>query len=402
MREGWESVELGEVLTEVARPVRVADLDVVNYAGVRWYAGGVYAREQVPAAAVKGARVSELREGDIVYNRMWATKASFGIARADVDGCHVTNDFPIFRPKDDRLLVEYLGLLFTNPGFQEDAAARAKGTTERRRLNQKDFLNMSVVLPPAPQQRRIVDLVAAVDDAIEVSGELSEASAALLDGYLDSLRHEQHRKLGALSDVRSGASWSAANGQTTPSPDHRPVLTIVNTRPDGTIDLRERTYVKGLTPAVATLTEHSLVMVRTNGNRSRIGNVYRPGSDNIGDAVSAFQFIVEPKDPSDRAFIYWMIRRPACQAVISAAASGSTGLGNIAASWLRELELPWPDADDRVVFTSHCEAMFEFSAESRAHTAALRDLRSNLLTALLSGEHDIPESYDRLLEEVAA
>lgn len=28
----------------------------------------------------------------------------------------------------------------------------------------------------------------------------------------------------------------------------------------------------------------------------------------------------------------------------------------------------------------------------------LRELRSNLLTALLSGEHEIPESYDELLE----
>lgn len=33
---------------------------------------------------------------------------------------------------------------------------------------------------------------------------------------------------------------------------------------------------------------------------------------------------------------------------------------------------------------------------ARASLQALRDLRSNLLAALLSGEHEIPESYDEV------
>lgn len=38
---------------------------------------------------------------------------------------------------------------------------------------------------------------------------------------------------------------------------------------------------------------------------------------------------------------------------------------------------------------------------ARATAEALRTLRSNLLTVLLSGEHEIPASYDALLGEVA-
>ena len=42
-------------------------------------------------------------------------------------------------------------------------------------------------------------------------------------------------------------------------------------------------------------------------------------------------------------------------------------------------------------------------SERRAATslADLRTLRSNLLTALLSGEHEIPESYDELIQEAS-
>jgi len=125
--------KLGEVLTQVSRPVAVADLDSVPYAGVRWYAGGVYERDVVDASSVKGKTLSRIHTGDIVYNRMWATKASFGVAGKDVDGCLVTNDFPSFVTTGEAL-DRYVGLLFYDKAFQERASARATGTTERRRL----------------------------------------------------------------------------------------------------------------------------------------------------------------------------------------------------------------------------------------------------------------------------
>lgn len=65
------------------------------------------------------------------------------------------------------------------------------------------------------------------------------------------------------------------------------------------------------------------------------------------------------------------------------------------------IELPMPDLDAQQVT---CGVLDELWAahQARIETAnRLRDLRSNLLTVLLSGEHEIPESYDELMEEVA-
>ncbi len=52
-----------------------------------------------------------LSAGDITYNRMWATKGAFGVASSDVEGCMVTNDFPVFRSKG-AVLPEFLRLVF--------------------------------------------------------------------------------------------------------------------------------------------------------------------------------------------------------------------------------------------------------------------------------------------------
>lgn len=50
-------------------------------------------------------------------------------------------------------------------------------------------------------------------------------------------------------------------------------------------------------------------------------------------------------------------------------------------------------------------ALDDQAIAARATVEAIRALRSNLLTVLLSGEHDIPEKYDQFLnldEEAAA
>lgn len=255
----------------------------------------------------------------------------------------------------------------------------------------------TVALPPLAEQRRIVDLIAAVDDAIEAADGEAIHTSQLLDAMLNAEEDESSMAVGAVAHISSGASWGKAdlrdNGD-----EASTVMTIANTKPDGTVS-GVPTYVAGLSPKAGRLGSSSIVAIRTNGNHDRIGNVYRVPSEYIGAAVSAFQLIIEAGSPNDSPYLYWMLRRPAFQADVSAAASGSTGLGNIAASKLRQMTIPWPnDADERTRRVSSFERVADVIDLARAAAQALRTLRSNLLTVLLSGEHEIPESYDHLLD----
>ncbi|MEH0404266.1 restriction endonuclease subunit S [[Kitasatospora] papulosa] len=159
----WQRTTLGEVTTQVSRAVRVEDLTEARYAGVRWHAGGVYDRETVPAEKIKGKTLYRIERDDIVYNRMWATKSSFGVVKNDADGCLVTNDFPVFTVHRKAILPEFVEAIFHTTSFQSEAAGRAVGTTERRRLHVRDFVNIPVVLPPLPLQERIVKVIGSVD-----------------------------------------------------------------------------------------------------------------------------------------------------------------------------------------------------------------------------------------------
>lgn len=65
-------------------------------------------------------------------------------------------------------------------------------------------------------------------------------------------------------------------------------------------------------------------------------------------------------------------------------------------SW-GEMEVRLPDEDSRTQWASMLEGADAAATAHAKSIADLRALRSNLLTALLSGEHEIPATYDELM-----
>ena len=136
-------------------------------------------------------------------------------------------------------------------------------------------------------------------------------------------------------------------------------------------------------------------MIRTNGNRNRIGNVYQVTPAATGCAFSAFQIGLhfESKEISD--FAYWMLRERRIQSLITENASGTTGLGNVAVKWLKALPIPWGTDSERreaMLLFHSLQAVAEGLQES-LHRARL--LRSGVLSELLSGDRLLDESYDK-------
>ncbi|WP_167256287.1 MULTISPECIES: hypothetical protein [unclassified Microbacterium] len=355
---------------------------------------------------MKFDKLMELHADDLVYRTITAFEAPSTVVTSEFEGAFVTpQTFPVYSLDRSTLLPGYMALLTTSPTFHEDMSSRCVGTVLRRKtLSKGAFESIPIALPPLVEQRRVVDLIAAVDDAIEAAEGEALSAARLLNSVLDAAGATTIASIGSVAAISSGASWVKADVQSSADAGD-PVLTIANTKPDGTVT-GAPTYVAGLSAKTGRLTASSIVAIRTNGNHDRIGNVYRAPDEYLGAAVSAFQLIVEPFIPEDCAYLYWMMRRPIFQSEITRAASGSTGLGNIAATKLREMTIAWPeDANDRTERVLTYEELESSRAAARAHADALHTLRSNLLTVLLSGEHEIPSSYDQFLsldEEAAA
>jgi hypothetical protein len=403
MRDGWEDVALGTLVTKRDNFTPVIADKHYKVVGVQRSGWGLVDREPVRGDSMKFTKLMELEEDDLVYRVITAFEAPSTVVGSAFAGTFVTpQTFPVFQIQASRMLPAYMRLLTTSPVFHDAMAERCTGTVLRRKtISVGAFRSIPIVLPPLATQHRIVDLIGALDEAIEAADGVSDACSTLLSNVLDAHVSDDSLPLKDLASVKSGASWGAADGSSLPGEGFRPVLTIVNTRPGGAVELTERTYVRGLSARAATLTADSLVMIRTNGNRGRIGNIYRTPAEVVGDSVSAFQFVIEPRDVRLRDYLYWVMQAPTLQSAISSAASGSTGLGNIAAGWLNEMNIPWSEHVEREAFIGLCNAAGSAVESANEYAACVRSTRTNFLTALLSGEHEIPSSYDKHLGAIA-
>lgn len=187
------TITLGQLLEQVQRPVKVAELQEIPFGGVRLYAQGVYLRERAESSSVKTSKLNRIEKNDIVYNRMWATKAAFGVVEEEAAGCLVTNDFPTFIPRG-QVSPQVFKRLFESKYFQREAARLAKGTTERRRLKEKDFLSIEVRLPDESTLERIMEQFVLLENLVAHAADSSTSVLALRQILLNTV-------LGETSDV---------------------------------------------------------------------------------------------------------------------------------------------------------------------------------------------------------
>lgn len=155
---GWIRIRVGETVTLVSNAVRVESATEYRMAGVKWYGEGVFHRETVRGDAQSARWLSPLVPGALIYNRLFAWKASFALVPAELADCHVSNEFPQFLTDSAKLLPEYLYLwCISNQTIKAvNAASTGSAAVSRNRFREEYFLDFEIPLPPLPMQRKIV------------------------------------------------------------------------------------------------------------------------------------------------------------------------------------------------------------------------------------------------------
>lgn len=409
MREGWNDCRLADAVEVTMGRQRSPK-----------HATGEHVVPYLRAANVKDGRLDlsdvktmnfslgeqatfQLQVGDVLVTEGCGSLKQLGAAATwggEIAGAMCFQNTLLRLRAIDRVTVPGFVAVWASHAFATGAFAAVASGTNIFHIGSTRAKQMTLRVPPLDEQRRIVDLIDAANDSISASLDVARLARDALLRHLEGLASTETRRFGALAEMGSGPSWKSDQETPVPQEGGLPVIGITNTTADGRLDLAERKFVTGLSTKVRTLTEHSLILIRTNGNRQRIGNVYRATADLAGSAVSAFQIAVEPADPSSSDYLYWALASPTAQGRISDVASGTTGLGNVAIKWLREFEIPWLGDQGRENFVGAADTLFEIQRAAENEARSLRRLRASLLGELLSGEHEIAPAYDELLEAV--
>ena len=120
------------------------------------------------------ARLSKytIREGDIVFSRVGSVDRR-SLVRGPEDGWLFSGRCLRVRPDSSKLDPQYLSYFFGMPAFREHIRAISVGATMPS-LNTTILSDVTVVYPPLPQQRRIAQILGALDDKIELNRRMNE------------------------------------------------------------------------------------------------------------------------------------------------------------------------------------------------------------------------------------
>jgi type I restriction enzyme S subunit len=174
LSSSWPKVELAEVLTQKWRFEENDPAKEYLLIGAHWYAGGLYIKNRKFGREIQANKLYQIRAGDFVYNRLFAWKGSFALADAGVDGCYVSNEFPVFEINNKRLDGRFLHWNFKREKTWTESLGMSVGATptSRNRLKEALFLKMLIPLPPLAEQHRIVARIEEIAAQINEAGTL--------------------------------------------------------------------------------------------------------------------------------------------------------------------------------------------------------------------------------------
>lgn len=155
---GWERVRVGSLVRQITSRVKADPDHEYKMAGVKWYGEGVFHRETVRGDAMSAAYVTPLVVDALIYNRLFAWKASFAVVTPEFADCYVSNEFPQFVPDPSRILPDYLYLFCTREATIRavNAASTGSSAVSRNRFKEEEFLSFEISLPPLTEQEAIV------------------------------------------------------------------------------------------------------------------------------------------------------------------------------------------------------------------------------------------------------
>jgi type I restriction enzyme S subunit len=153
----WPLVNIGSVLDKSEAWIEVEpDHDYMEVT-VRLWGKGVNLRGMKSGSEIGSSRRLSVSEGQFIISRIDARHGACGLIPAELESAVVTNDFPVFIPRQEMILPRFLELISKTHFFVDACKRASEGTTNRVRLKEDRFYNIEIPLPDLTTQKTVVE-----------------------------------------------------------------------------------------------------------------------------------------------------------------------------------------------------------------------------------------------------
>lgn len=398
MRDDWREVALGEIfqVTNDRLGVHTAEPTVFS---VTKYAGLVRAEDyfgkRVASAQLDTYKV--LHADDWAYSTIHIDEGSIARNRLSEWGV-VSPMYTTMRIKSAEALPFFCELVLRSPMMLETFRRMQQGSVNRRRsLPWNTFASIRIRLPQLSEQERIVDLFTGLDKTVEIA---RKAAAHLLQAsnvLRAALPEAEYVPLGEiLTAIESGTSTKPIEG----AGPRRRMLTLAAIRPARFNPKETKDVGIAPLPDRARLHDGDLLITRSN-TPDRVGHVAiaRGVEDRTYLPDLVWRLVPNPRLAAGD-YLAQVLSSAPLRAEITASASGtSQSMRKINKTNFKKIRVPLPALQRQAEYVAPLARAGDAYAAAVRHLDQLCDLRSRLLKVVLSGDHEIPESYDQLLAD---
>lgn len=199
LSKGWKSLPFDQFLTPIERGFSVLEDVEYRLCGVRWYGNGAFIRETKLGREIKTKGKNLIKKNDVIYNKLFAWKGSFAIVNEELDGCCVSNEFPLFQINPVIVVPEFLEYYFQTDIIRDQANELSRGVSaaSRFRLHERDFLSLQIPLPSLGIQEEIVKKIKAIQCRIDEINLLQDSTdhkiGEVVHSLIDSIGKQNER-----------------------------------------------------------------------------------------------------------------------------------------------------------------------------------------------------------------
>lgn len=392
MRDGWKSVRLDEVFAVSTAKLGVHTEEPAVFA-ISKYDGVVlssdYHDHRVASAKLDGYKV--LAIGGWAYSTIHIDEGSIARNNYGIQGV-VSPMYTILKWISEDCVPAYFEYLLRTSEMLTIYKDMAQGSINRRRsLPWKTFSAIEVEVPPLQEQQRIVDLIGSLDEAVEAADDAIGAAQGAFSQVRRQLVNQDRQPLRPLSDFVEFASGSSF------PPAYQGVMS-------GLFPFYKVSDMNSPANKYTMSESNNWISDDTRATlRCRIwpkGTVIFP---KVGAALSTEKRRILSQPAAFDNNIMGLVAGPGILPSYLLLFMEQIVLGELAQvgpvpsvnqSHIASLRIAVPSLEKQQNTLSLTESHREQVTSLVSYATSLRTLRSNLLTVLLSGEHEIPESYD--------
>lgn len=389
---GWRAGRLGDLISEVVSrvdPVQNGDPNQ-PYIGLEHIGQATGRLTGSGSASEVVSQKSRFEPGDILYGKLRPNLRK--VARPDFGGLCST-DIVVFRAKAGTD-PDFAFQLLQSEDLVAHAVASAAGT-KMPRTHARSVLAFEAAIPPLNEQRRIAEVLRAVDEALTAEERVLDGLARLRAAAIERFIAEASlRETARLSEITASmdAGWS-------PDCENNPALegewAILKTSAvtwAGYHDEQNKRLPIGLSPRPSLSVEVGDILITRAGPADRTG-VVAMVDQTLGRRMLSDKLIRVRVDDR-RAVpltIATILGSLPVQSQIGRVKSGmAASQTNISQRIVAGLEIPLPPLEDQRRFASFVEAIDQQSRLSTAQWKRLSVTKTRIANDLLSGHVRVP------------